>query len=419
MRYAGAVLLLLVAGIAARLGYVLFVHPPAMSVYSDMANYVQIADDIVQGVWRLSHFFQPLGYPLLLAGLKTVSTDWMYLLGWVHIAASGLTLALVWRVSTLSFGRRVGLLSLGVAALHLPWIIYAGFALSETLFTLLLAVLALCSWRVATKLRTVDAALWGAVFFLALLLKGTHIFVVVFFLLGLLLWKARRSWKAAAAISIVVWSGLIAHGFITQSSVGVFQMTASAGGLNFVEGKCPIKDNADSVGYSWLSPLYHHLGKHEKKYWDRPFTDSGYFLAEGLACVRDNPLVLLQSLESIPFLFVGNWMWPAGNLAFADWLRIYEMVFAFFSIGGLGAFAVLATRRTVTAADLLTWVVPLLGLITCVYIFKSEIRFRIPFDVWIIPLAAKGWVDLWALRALHSSSATGGELRAGSGGPQT
>jgi hypothetical protein len=398
MRYATIGLLLITAGLVIRVLYVQFVHPLEASLYSDMANYVQVADDILAGNWQAWHFFQPIGYPLLLSSLKAVGADWLSMLTWTQVIASTATLVLVWIVSTHCFGRAAGLASLAIAALHLPWIVYSGFALSETLFTFALAALALLGWRVATQLRVSDAVLWGIVFLLALLLKGTHIFLAPLFLLALVWTKGRRSWKAVLAITIVVWSGLIAHGTFTHDRIGSFQMTASAGGLNFLEGKCPYKNNSDSAGFSWFSPLYVQLGRTESRVWDRPFTDSAYYFGVGLECIKDNPLVLLQSLENIPLLFIGNWMWPAGNLPFRDWVRLYELFFSVFAIGGLCAFTTLARPRMTSDNVLVTWVVPLLALILCVYIFKSEIRFRIPFDVWIIPLAVKGWMELWLRR---------------------
>lgn len=398
LRYGGAVFLLMLAGIGLRIYLVAMVQPPGQSIYSDMENYVRMSAAIHAGDWQPEHFFQPIGFPLLLARLRALTPNWLELLGWLQIAASSLTMILVWLAATRSLGRTAGLVVLAIAAIHLPWISFAGFALAETLFTLLLAVLALVTVQLCRSLKVIDALTWGAVFFTALLFKGTHAFIGVLFLPALLLWKGMRALKAAAAISIIVGAGLLAHGFYTQQTIGTFQMTASTGGLNLVEGKCPVKSNVDSRGAAWLSPLYYQLGKTEQKTWDRPFTESAYYLRAGLQCIVDNPLVLLQSFEAIPFLFVGNWLWPSNNLPYQDVIKIYEMLFAIFAIGGLAGFAVLGLRRGVGADVLLTWVVPIAGLFLCVYVFKSEIRYRVPFDVWIIPLATAGWLQLWRAR---------------------
>jgi hypothetical protein len=38
------------------------------------------------------------------------------------------------------------------------------------------------------------------------------------------------------------------------------------------------------------------------------------------------------------------------------------------------------------------------ALCLCVYVFKSEIRFRVPFDVWLIPMAIDGWLPRFTSR---------------------
>lgn len=84
----------------------------------------------------------------------------------------------------------------------------------------------------------------------------------------------------------------------------------TAGALNFVEGKCPSKNNQDSQGSRWMSPLFNITGEKEYKKWPRPFTDQAYFWKEGLKCVQENPWVLVSSVRYIHYLFLGNPLWP-------------------------------------------------------------------------------------------------------------
>lgn len=193
-------------------------------------------------------------------------------------------------------------------------------------------------------------------------------------------------------------AGLLGHGLFTKEKIGKFQMSASAGGLNFVEGKCPIKNNADNAGFSWLSPLYHQLGYNKMKRWDHPFTDSGFFMKEGWNCVKENPAVLIQSLEGIPFLFFGNTLWPANQSKIASEMRLYELYFSCFCIMGMMVYFRFFRSFPDWKEQVLVWVLPIFSVMLCVYIFKSEIRFRIPFDVWIIPVAVKGWSLLFKAR---------------------
>jgi hypothetical protein len=87
-------------------------------------------------------------------------------------------------------------------------------------------------------------------------------------------------------------------------------------------------------------------------------------------------------------------MWPATQFSVAPLVRLYELVTGPFLMAGVGAVAsgapALAARRP--WGELIVWGAPLLALCVCVYIFKSEIRFRVPFDVWFIPMAMSGWM---------------------------
>ena len=181
---------------------------------------------------------------------------------------------------------------------------------------------------------------------------------------------------------------LLLHGALTQSTIGRFQLTPSAGGFNLVEGKCPVKHNIDNEGRGWMSPLYYQLGYRAEKHWPYRATDSAAFTREGLKCIAADPRVLVESFENIPLLFFGNYLWPMNKLPWA-WLgRLYELYFAAFAVVGLAAFAVSRPRGRESGW---IWLTPLLALFLCVYIFKSEIRFRIPFDLWVIPIAFRGW----------------------------
>lgn len=387
-----AFLLILLAALTARVLYITLVHPVRDSIFSDMKLYERVADGILAGTWEPSYFFQPIGFPLVIALFKTLGFEWTDSLQVLQLILSMGTIALAWRTSTFAFGEKIGILSAAAMALHWSLIAYVGLALTETTFTFLLAALAWLSLRVFRSSNLGSAAAWGFVFWLAFLFKGTHVFYGPLFLLALLWAQKTAALKKAAVISVVVIMGLIAHGALTSATIGKFQMSASAGGLNFVEGKCPAKRNSDSAGFTFISPLYFQLGKVSAKKWDRPFTDSGYFMAEGMACVAENPAVLLTSFESVPYLFFGNFLWPLSEMPRAEWSRLYELFFACFLVGG---FLMYLRNRGGSLGDkleeLAVWVLPVAGLFLCVYIFKSEVRFRVPFDVWLIPLAIAGW----------------------------
>jgi hypothetical protein len=393
--------IIIILGFFLRLAYVQFISPISHFIFSDMANYVKVAEAIQNGDWRVTHFFQPIGFPYVILALKNFTSDWVTSLEWIHITTGTLSLWFIWSTTRESFGEKIALITLGLASVHLPWLSFVGLALSENLFILFLSILAWLTLKVVREQKKIYACLWALTFFMAFILKGTHIFFGPLFVLTLFYFYRNKVIKNILIISLIMSAGLLGHGLFTKQKIGKFQMSASAGGLNFVEGKCPLKNNADNAGYSWLSPLYHQLRLNKLKRWDHPFTDSAFFMQEGFKCIKRNPAVMIQSLEGIPFLFFGNTLWPANQSKVANKMRLYELYFSCFCIIGLIVFLRFINNSPHKREDILVWLLPIFSVMVCVYIFKSEIRFRIPFDVWIIPVAIKGWSLLFKAKIIE------------------
>lgn len=369
-------------------------------IWSDMNGYVYIAEQVLQNKWEPFHFFQSIGYPLLIAGVKYLFTDWGLVLGLLQATLSSLTLFIMYELAKRTLGQRVALLSLAIGAIHLPWILAIGYALAETVFSLFLASCAWFSYLLVytDKNRGRNAVGWILSFIFAFWMKGTIVFYGPLFVVGLLVLKRRWAIVPVIIISSLMSFALLGHGLLTYEKIGKFQMTSSAGGLNFVEGKCPAKINKDSQGYSWLSPLYYQLRMEKTKHWDRPFTDSQYYMGQGWKCIREEPKMLLLSLESIPLLFFGNTTWPFNQKPYSSEVRFYELLLAIFFIVGLANVIKVIGERQFSARNFIIWCLPALGLFVCVYIFKSEVRFRFPYDLWFIPLSAFGWFQFLRVR---------------------
>ena len=150
-----------------------------------MANYAKVADLIKIGDWRATHFFQPIGFPYVILALKSFTADWVTALEWLHILTSTLSLWFFWQTAKESLGEKIGLISLGIATVHLPWIAFAGLSLSENLFILFLTILAWLTLQLVRKEKTRFAVLWALTFFIAFLTKGTHVFYGPLFVLTL------------------------------------------------------------------------------------------------------------------------------------------------------------------------------------------------------------------------------------------
>ena len=369
-------------------------------IFSDMSVYNSIADQIMRGHWNPNHFFQSIGYPLIILLTKKASGNWGQFLNVIQILASMGTLGFIYALSSRSFGQKVGVTTLLIGSIHIPWIYLPGYALPETFFTFFLSAAAWYSLKIfKDDVSPVNCFLWAFSFILAFWLKGTHVLWAPLLFLGLLMAKGKASIKPILLMGFIIATGLGIHGYLTFSKIGKVQLSASTGGLNFVEGKCPTKRNEDSIGYWWQSPLYTQLHMNAYKKWDKPFTNSSHYMKEGLKCIGENPIVLVQSLESIPYLFFGNRMWPLTENKLAQYFRLYELFFSAFLIIGLAVIMREVFSREMSLSDKLIWILPIISLFLCVYIFKSELRYRIPFDVWFIPAAVQGWILLLQKRS--------------------
>lgn len=388
--------MLFLMALGLRLAYVM--KGPVMSeeIWSDMKMYINISNDITAGIWKPTHFFQSIGYPYLISTLRTHFPNLVIVLSSLQACASLIILFFMYQLTLESFGKRMAQICLFMGAIHLPWILYGNFALPEILFTMLLSICAWLTLRIVKGSSTpvLDPLLWGTCFIMAFWLKGTHALWGPLFYLSLFILKKKKSFKPIILIGLMVSIGLSLHGYLTYKKIGKIQLSASTSGLNFVEGKCPDKRNSDSAGYSWQSPLYYQMDLFSTKVWKRPFTESGYFLRQGLKCIARDPFVLIQSVESIPFLFYGNQMWPFNRKSFARYVRLYELFFSTFVVTGLCVFFATFRKRKGTLEEFIIWGVPIMAIFLCVYIFKSEIRYRVPYDIWFIPVAAFGWLTL-------------------------
>lgn len=397
-------LIIVFAAFIQRLYYATVIHPPETFFHSDMTIYSQIADSILKGEWKVSHFFQPVGFPLILAGIKFLTEKWTFWLSFLQALTGAMTIFFMSRTVRKLWGEKAEIVALIAGLIHVPWILYTGYAMPETIYTFLISILLWSSVGIIKSDRkSLSSIIWGVTFIVAFYIKGQHAFLLPLFLGGLFLLK-KRNLKYSILISAIVISGMAAHWSWSYSKTGVGKISADTGGLNFVEGKCPSKKNTDpQTNITWWSPLYHSLHMSEHKRWDQPFSNSSYYMKEGMKCIARNPWVMVQSLESVPFLFFGNSLWPTNWQPFGEKVRLYEVLFVFFAIPGLLIFFLWISMNQ-RLEDLVVWGLPVLSLFLCVYVFKSEIRYRIPFDVFIIPMALRGWtVVLGALPALNDN----------------
>jgi hypothetical protein len=385
-----------------RYHYVFEWHPPELFAFSDMGLYVERARDIVAGGTDPEQGFQPLGYPLLMALSLRLGRD-LALVDWIHVVAGWLTVVLVWRTSARWLRGWSHLAVLAIAALHFPFIALSGFFMAETVFTLQLALLAYCLSRFSFPWKPSRALVLGIVYMSALWFKGNDTFFGPLAIVWIATWifarrrgRGHSTWIPLArrvAVPIACFAAgaalvVASYAAYTRVHFGAAQLSAPTAALNFVEGKCPAKVNIDSRGRRWQSPLFVQLGENDVKRWPRPFVDTGYFWHEGLQCIRRDPAVLATSSRYVYYLFFDNQLWPEDSTRFASLSRWYGMAFAALLFPSLLLGAILVARRPRSRLALVGMMA--VSIVLCSWVFKSEMRYRVPFDVVFIPLAVVG-----------------------------
>lgn len=392
---------LIAAAAAIRFVFMFAVHPPDDYVYSDMQAYVDEASRILAGHRGQDLLFHPVGYPLLLA-LSLHLTQSLSLVVLLQFLTSVATVVLMWRGSARFLREGPALVVLALAAVHVPFISLGGFFMAETAFAFFLALLFYLLAARPFPWSPAYALAAGFVYMAAAWMKGNDSLFgpLLMAWIAVRVWRTRAyavpaRWKAAAKAAAAFAAGacLVASitAFATYSVGGHARISAATGALNFVEGKCPAKINHDMGGTYWYSPLFVQLGEGGDKYWPAYFWDDTYFWKAGWQCVRSEPRVLVTSLRYVYYLFFGNQLWPSGPVE-ANLNRWYGMFVSFVIFPGMLVGLLLVARRPLAAHKPAFLLV--VSLFVTSWLLKSELRYRVPFDVVILPLAVLGWTYL-------------------------
>lgn len=393
------VALILSGALFLRFWFVFIVSPPEMSLYSDMGGYFHRALEIDRGIFEVDQLFQPIGFTLWSLWVRKLGG--FELLNWTQIFFSWGTVLLIFLMVRERFGKIAGFASLLIASFHIAQASMASMHMAEMAYTFFIT---LTLWFILKTLRNEKLSgffVIGVLMAAAFYFKGNHSFFIPVFSLWLL-YQNRHQLFAGVSKVVLMAAGclvvMIPHLVWTGMHYKKPHLGPTAGGLNFVEGKCPSKENMDSHGHRWMSPLFSITGETTFKKWPRPFTDQKYFWQEGAKCVMENPAVIVSSLRYIYYLFWGNALWPVVTTPLKVWYYPWAQFFAYvllpFSV--LGALTLSRRKDTFTEVSALM----MLTLFFTVWFFKSENRFRVPFDAILIVWGSVGFA--WTVEKIKA-----------------
>ncbi|WP_413612714.1 glycosyltransferase family 39 protein [Bdellovibrio sp. HCB-110] len=382
-----------------RFWFVFILSPPEMSLYSDMGGYFHRALEIDRGIFDVDQLFQPIGFTLWSLWVRKIGG--FELLNWTQVFFSWGTVLLIFLMVRERFGKLAGFVSLLVASFHIAQAAMASLHMAEMAYTFFITLTLWFILRTLKNEKLIGFFIIGVLMTVAFYFKGNHSFFIPVFSLWLLYQNRDQLFAGVRKVSLMAVGCLVVvipHLVWTGIHYAKPHIGPTAGALNFVEGKCPSKENMDSHGHRWMSPLFGITGETTFKKWPRPFTDQKYFWKEGGKCVIENPAVLVSSLRYIYYLFGGNALWPIVTTPLKVWYFPWAQFFAYvllpFSV--LGALTLSRRKDTFTEVSALM----MLTLFFTVWFFKSENRFRVPFDAILIVWGSVGFA--WAVEKIKA-----------------
>jgi hypothetical protein len=396
-------------------------RPEAFASDSDMAEYVARAESLINKKGPFNGFpvsFKPLGYYFFLAfsfGLKKwgLLKSKFAFITWANLLMSLTIPIFLWQACRRWLGEKAALIVLIVGMFHFPFINFAGYIMAEIPFTFLLALLlwGLLAFGYPWKLR--HAVILGLIWGLSIIVKGQSlVFGPLAFLAALLptlLFRRPKSWSGFwprfwidLKPTFVAWGVFFASGAIILLSQTLymsiwthrFVLLPTVSGVNFLASKMPECRMIFAADGFWVcSPLHHQVGgcgNPRQDCWINAPIEK--FSPVAVQAILHDPTRLFAGMRNALFLFTGNEAFPIHDEPnFREINRFYEFFYILFLLPGIlvGLLKGMTLRLPVRVRLVLAFAWA--AILPYLFISEAEIRYRIPFDVALIPISIWGW----------------------------
>ncbi|MDQ6746433.1 MAG: glycosyltransferase family 39 protein [Actinomycetota bacterium] len=357
--------------------------------------------------------FRPPGYPVFLAAIYAVAGQEAPPAARVVESLLGaLSVALIGLIATRIWGRRIGVMALGIAAVAPPLVVLSTALVSESLFVpLILAAVAagLEARRSPHPLRW--AIFTGVLIGLAELTRTNALLLLP--PLAYALWATARPRFgrallrpalviAATVLTVAPWTvrnWFVLHHFVPVSSEVGYTLAGTYNLASRQDHHWPAvwkeAEHGASVEYS---PILFNASIHR---WNEVTLDNN-LLSAAIADIRKDPSYMLTAAawNAVRMFHLGELDFGVANLRDTGIPKIPAwMEVSGFYVLGLLALIGLATRR-VRRAPLWLWLVPVL--LASTLFVTGFIRFRAGLDPFLVLLAALGVVHLLDRRSART-----------------
>jgi len=350
--------------------------------------------------------FRPPGYPVVLAGVYAIAGHAAPSVGRLAGAFLGtLSVTLIGLIALRLWGKRVGLVALGIAAIAPPLVIFSTSLISEALFVpLVLAAVATALEARSGKRRCRWASATGILVGIASLTRTNGLLLLLPFALAFAPTRPRRRLSAWTPIAIVVlatcltiapWTvrnWTVFHAFIPISDESGYTLAGTYNQASRADRQFPAVWIEAEHG---ASPEYARiLRKARIERWNE-LTYGNHLQAAAFADIRSDPAYVLKVglWNAVRMFNIGELRYALNNLANTGVPlapAVIEMasspVLLVLALGGV------FSRRRRQAPKWL-WLIPVC-LLTTVFV-TPFLRFRSPIDPFLVMLVALLFADLY------------------------
>lgn len=407
-------------GVVVRAVWVL-AHPPLEHVYSDMAGYVERAQQLAAGMPldRYDAFYPPGTHLLLAAPMSVLGTGEPGLWGSAALwfALSAATPFFAWRLARILLTPAAAALTAALTSLWVLHIVYAGYFLSEApALAFLLAALwlgyraALTSGNAAVKLGLAAGLLGGVA-----IGNRPQLILNLLVLAVPLALRGRRHVAMLASLIVgvsVVVGAVVAHNTVAAGKpTGISENT----GVTFFIGHCDVQlvqTRRDGASLDFGPPPAFQLDRGRRYlFTDHLAWEQGFFFQRAFDCIEDDGLSHLRRVgRDLLDMTATTIPWPASNeRGLRSVVDVVNTVYSFALVPIVGAAVLLARRRRRTGGG--SGETVMLAHLACVLfttvVFFGDPRFRLPYDVFglalLAALAADSFFDRPSERGGHTA----------------